>query len=410
MRRAAFAAAALLAAATASAVPFEVVRPAMTTGQPRLLLAPRSGPTATLVVSFDAGAVADGDMLGITRTAQYALVFANRRLDAERFLLDVFAAAGHFEIETGQREARFVLTVDRRDFADLAARLLNGLLAPSLDAARFDSARSRARRDARGSGGQDYVWLVTSMAIDDGRYRNEPYGEEDAIAAFLDDDISRHAAARLLPAAATVAFAGSFDRDAAVRLARRFRGGKPPAVDRPVVSLPHSSRKLASQETHLLAFPLTVASPEDAAATLLLAELLDADVWRRFRESGMSYTYAVEGVRSPWLDLLLIVIPAHNPGGASVEPMLRDAIALVRSGAFDDAAFERARSASAAAFTRLDQEPEALARALAADGVRFQGAGIAAALERLDRAAFIATASSWLDPSHRLYAYFGPTP
>ncbi|HEY6098193.1 MAG TPA: hypothetical protein VIW03_02105, partial [Anaeromyxobacter sp.] len=70
---------AALGVGAAAAGPFSVEPVRLAAGRPQLVLAPRDGERAALLVRFRAGAVDDGRTPGLTRIAQHVLVEANQR-------------------------------------------------------------------------------------------------------------------------------------------------------------------------------------------------------------------------------------------------------------------------------------------------------------------------------------------
>jgi hypothetical protein len=151
------------------------------------------------------------------------------------------------------------------------------------------------------------------------------------------------------------------------------------------------------REQHLLAHPVSLARPQEAAAARVAVELLRGALWRTFREAGHSYAFDVDLLRSSWLDALAVVLPARDLlGGVELGPRLRAEVARVRSLDLPDAELEHARAAALAELARADREPEALAEALATSGTSWHGPAVAEALRALDRPALKAALGPWL--------------
>jgi predicted Zn-dependent peptidase len=375
--------------------------------QPRLLLARRAGARAALVVSFAAGSVDDGSVVGLTRVAQHALLAANARLDLERLALDVHATGAALQLLTGPRDASFLLAADRRDFGPLAARLLEGLLEPRFVPARLGRATARALLDAPGE--PDLLQVVTMLAAEDTRYGNPAVGQRNEIEAIDADQVARHLAGPLSPAAATIVVAGSFDRDELIRQVRRFRGGRSAAPATPRLAVPFSARRPAARELNLLAYPLSIQGARQAAAARIAARLLDGVLWRRFRGAGVGYSFAAQAYRTRWLDLLAIALPAHD-SSSDLGAALREVVREVRRGEFGDADLERARAAVRGELRRVDADPVALARELGASGALWHSAAVAREVEALRREDVVNAVAPWLDDVRSVSLYLGPRP
>lgn len=359
-------AALLLALAAAASGPFHVepVRPGAR--HPQLVLAPRAGERAALLVRFHAGSVDDARKPGLTRVAQRVLVEASRRHPYATLARDVFAADGSLEVETGLREATFVLEADRRDFDRLAGVLLDLLLAPDLDPARYRRARERALMDQRDSTGRgDWIALLAPKAIEDWRYGNAPHGELDTLERIQLADVRTHLAGPMSPANATVVAAGAFDARALRARVAQLAGGAPAPPDRPQLSTPFSLQIPARKEVYVLAYETAYTSPERTAAARILASLLEDRIHRVFREKGLGYSELAAAEHRRWLDLFLLVLPAHEPSSQPLGVLLEDEVESVKAGRFSEAELERNRAWTLAELERVDREPGALVRELA---------------------------------------------
>jgi len=402
----------VIPAPDATSVPFAPAQPeveevATAAGQPRLVLARRAGRQAALVVSFAAGSLDDGNLVGLTRVAQHALLAANARLDLGRLAIDLHAAGATLDLRTTQRDASFVLVADRRDFGALSARLVEALLAPRLAPERMPAAVARARLD--GAEEPDLLQLVAMLAAEDTRYINPVVGRRTDIEAVTAEDVAEHLAGPLSPAAATVVAAGSFDRDELVRLVRRFKGGRTPAASRPQLAMPFAARRKSARELNLVAHPLTIASPRDAAAARLTARLLDDVLWKRFRGVGVGYSHSAGAYRTRWMDMLVVAVPARD-ASSDLGAALRAAVHDVRDGTFSDADLLRARRAVRGELRAVDGDPAALAETLATAGPIWHGKRIAAEVETLPREALTTALRGWLDDATSISLYVGPNP
>jgi predicted Zn-dependent peptidase len=407
----AVAAALALALPSAALAAFEVEVIEAGPDQPRLVLARRPGEVATLAVVFSAGGVDDGARSGLTRLAQRALLEANRKLAWEPFVIALHAAHAELEVDTGLRECAFTLTAHRKDFGALARQLAEALLAPRFDPALLPRALARALHDGREPGhGTGLLTEVASTAIDDARYKNQPLGDREQLEMFGADEVAAHLRGPLAPARATVVATGAYDRDELLRLLRRYRGGAAAAPERPALSVPVAARFRSAREAHVMAFPVRLAGAREAAGLRVLAGLVEQELWRGFRRMGVAYSFTVAPVVSPWLDLLLVVLPAQDGSAIALDGALREAVERVRAGGFDDETLGREKAAALAALRAADADPPALAAALAAGGPGWHGAPVAAALEGLDRAAVQQLAKAWLDPGRAVSLDFSPRP
>jgi hypothetical protein len=372
--------------------------------RPRLLLAPRTGELATLVIRFEVGAVDDGGLSGLTRLTQHALLAANRRLDLPALRTDLHAAAATLTVETGLRSAQFVLTAHREAFWPLARRLLEAVLSPRLAPDALPRAAARAVHEPVPERADEaLVGLVAATALPDGRYRNRPEGDRQILETLGVDDVADHLAHRFTPADATVVLAGAFPRGQALELLRRFRGGSTHPVERPTLAVPVRTTIRSGREVHLVAYPLPLHGPGDGAKARLLGALVEDELWRTFRDAGVGYSFLVAAAPAPWLDLLVVSLPATDPSRLDLRPHLRQVLERIRGDRLEAAALARGRAAALAALRAEDEAAEPLARSLAAGGTAWHGPAVAGALAT----ASPADAATWLDPANAIEISFG---
>jgi predicted Zn-dependent peptidase len=376
-------------------------------GQPRVILAPRDVQTATVVICFATGS-ADDALPGLTRVAQQALLAANARLDVRRLGMDLHAAGAAFHIATEQRDAWFMLTADRRDFAELAQRLLDAVLAPRFLPGRMAEATARGVLDA--PGGMDALHLLTvvDMAAD-ARFLNPDVAKPDEVEAIVAEDVEPVLSSRLSPANATVAFAGGFDRREVSLWMGRYRGGRAESKGRAQLVAPFSTRRSAPHEVHVLAFPLQIDDPGQAAAARVTVALLHDALWRTFRTRAVAYSFDVELIHRTWIDALMLSLAGNDPS-SDLGAALREAVDRVREGKLDDRDFERARGAARGDLVAVDRDAPALALALARGGPSWQGPAVAEALDGLRRASLLENLQSWMVPERAIRLYLGPQP
>lgn len=396
--------AAALGLGAAGAAPYAVEEIAGAPDQPRLLLAPRGGNLVTLRISFAAGAFEDDDLHGLTRLTQQALLEANGAIGWRAFALELHAAGARLDVTTEARDCAFTLTADARDFPSLARQLARALFSPRFDPTRLKAARARVGLQRNEEPG--LLPLVVSIAGDDTRWVNRPVARPEDLDTLTPERVGRHLGRYFVPANATVVVTGAFRREPTLALLRGFRGGTAAARERLVLQHPFQTRRLFGTELHVMALPIDVGTPARAAAARALRELVDATVWRVFRESGALYAHDVELVRKPWIDVLLVTLPG-GATGVDLAARLREALAGLRAGRFEDVDLTRARSTALAGLQEDDADPERLAGVLARGGAAAHGAAVADALRALDRPALLAAADGWLDPGNAAYFYLG---
>jgi predicted Zn-dependent peptidase len=385
-------AAALAAVPAPGAAPFGYETSRASPRHPALVLAPRPGSRAVLVVRFDAGAVEDGDAPGKTRLAQHALLLANRRASYADLVRELFAADGSLRVETGLREARFVLEADAAGFDRLAATLLDALLAPELDPARFGRARERAINDERDSTGRKgFIGLLAPKAIDDWRYGSPPYGERQILENLTLEEVRRHLAGPLSPANATIVVAGAFDARRIRAAAARHAGGTRVELAPPRLATRFSVRIPARREVYLVAFPTAFDSPARTASARIAAAILSERLHHALRDRGVGYSESVFAEHRRWVELLFVALPAHEPKDVPLGALVDEEVDAIREARFDDASLERNRAAVLAELEAIDRDPEALAQTLAdAPWQAWYGKEVAARVRDLDRAALSA--------------------
>lgn len=393
-------------AAGRPAVPLGPVEAVGGVGLPRVLLAPRAGEVAVLQVTFDVGSMDDASSPGLTRFSQYALLEANRQLSFEALAREVWASDGRLEVVTGHRTCAFTLVASRRDFGRLVRQLVPALLAPRLDAAGLPAAAARAVLDVGED--RDLVSALVDLGSEDREWHTHPpHGRRPVLESLELDEVRAHVERFFVPARAQVVVAGAFDRREVLPLLRRFRGGAPARLER--LELDHGHvRRGSPRELHLLAFPLRLAGAREAAAARLLAALIEDALWRELREKGFAYSFEVKVIRSPWLDALAVLVPAHASDERDLGATLQAILESIRTGGFTDPQLEQARAAAEVELAAADADPERLASALASGGTAWHGPAVSEALAALDRGGLLAPARGWLERS--LYLYMGPRP
>lgn len=407
MRRAA-AAALLLAAAPAGGAEFEVEVFKPSPAHPRIVLARRPGATATMVITFRAGSVEDENVPGLARVAQQAILGANARGSYEDLLTRLFAAGSQLDVDTGLRDATFTLTAERREFPRLAEQLAVMALAPRIDARLFPAAVERALHDEREPGrGATILAQLVSVSVTDSYYQNPPYGDS-SLDGISQDMVEEHLAGPMSPGNAEVIVTGNFDRDRMLRFLRRFSGGAAQPRGRPRFDLPFNGQFAAGVETHILAYPAELKTPVQAGAARIAAAMLEDLLLRRFRGAGVGYSVLSQHFHADWLDLLLLVLPAHDPSETDLAPLFRAAVEEVSSGAVPPATFEQNRDHVWNRLRRIDRDSRLLAGELRGGAPSWYGPAVAEAVRTMSKETFASTVAPWLAPESSIYVLFSP--
>lgn len=402
--------AAFLAALPAPpATPFAAAVGRASPRHPLVITAPRPVERATLLVRFHAGAVDDGERPGLTRYAQRALLYASDRVPAATLARALFAADAEVRVVTGLRHCDFELTALRGDFERLAAVLLPMLLAPSLDPLRLAGAMDQTRHDQREQRGRDLADLVARVAVEEPGYLNPPHGSENGLASIETDHLRAHLAGPLSPANATVVVAGGFDPARLRALLAGFAGGVASAPGPITMVTPYGVQVPATTEIYLVAYRTSLERADDAAVGRLAGALLEERIHRALREKGLGYSELAAPIRTGWLDLFLVLLPAHDPTDQPLGQYVDQLVAELREGRLEDAEVSRERSGLLARLEALDRTPPELARELAdGRGSGWYGPAMVARLRALDRAALAPALPALLDEGRSVRLLYSP--
>jgi predicted Zn-dependent peptidase len=354
-----------LSLAAAPAAPFSSSEWRPSARGPRVVLAPRAGTEAALLVRFDTGSADDGTAPGLTRLVQNAMTLGARGLGYAQVLDALYAAGAEVQVTTGVRDASFLLVAHRDDFPALSRMLLEQVFAPQVDRRRLEEARDRTYLDEREASGRGLVEMIADKVIDAEGYGNPPHGTHEGIESIVLQDVRSQLEGPFSPANATVVAAGAFDPAALRKALARVSGPAPRRRARPEVSAPFSLQLPAEREVYLVAYKVAFDEEGRAAAARVAAALIEERLSRFLRSRGLGYSQIVEPVRSGWLDLLLVGLPAHDPSAVALGGYVEDRISDVRDGRYEDAELERARAAVLAGLERTDRDPAALVEALA---------------------------------------------
>jgi predicted Zn-dependent peptidase len=401
----------LLAAAllTASPAPFTFSAARASPRHPLLLLAPRPVERATLLVRFHAGAVDDGEQSGLTRYAQRSLLYASRRVPAATLARTLFAADAEVHITTALRHCDFELTAARGDFERLATMLLPMLLAPELDPARLAGAKEQTRHDQRELRGRDLADLVARVAVEEPGYLNRPHGTEGGLAGIEPAQLRAHLAGPLSPANATVVITGGFDPARLRPVVAGLAGGAAPPERTVDMVTPYSIQVPASSEIYLVAYRSRLGRAKSAAVGRLAGTLLEERIHRALREKGLGYSELAAPIQTGWLDLFMVLLPAHDPSDQPLGQYVDQLVGELRAGRFDDAELARERGFLLEQLAQTDRTPPALAHELAdGRGGEWYGPAMVAQLRSLDRASLTAALPALLAEEASVRILYSP--
>jgi predicted Zn-dependent peptidase len=399
----------LLLAPAVLAAPFEVERFQPSPKHPLLLLAPREANRSTLTIVFNVGAVDDKLVNGLTRVSQHALLHANSRGSYESLVTALYGAAATLELRTGLHESRFTLTASPQDFDALARTLLTSVLSPKLDPRRFDATLERAKHDSQPLDPEGWLELLLARTlIEDSRYKDPNIGSLYNAEGIPLDAVREHVSRMLAPCNATVIVTGRFNEKALRKLVSGFRGGVSVEHPRPKLKLPYQRRALASREVQVLAYPLPIQTPREAAAARVLASLLEERLHQQLRNAAVGYSFSSAPLLTPRLDALALVLPAAEGSGIDLGPLLREEMQAVLQGQLEPGTFERHQQSTLVRLRLADRDPRRVAEELRSARQRpaWYGPELPTHIQSLTPEALREVASAWLSEESSIQLHF----
>lgn len=403
---------AVLWAWSAAATPFEVLRSRESPDHPQLVLAPREGArTATLVVLFHTGRFDEGGDNGLTRVTQHAMLEANKRGRYEDLVRELFGTGASLELVTGLRQSAFILDAHAEDFGALTQRLLPLLLSAQLAPARFEAATERASQDPGLTARDDFLETRLAMALSsDSRYAAMPPANASSAQSFTADVVASHMASAFNPRNAVVIAAGAFDAAALRRGVSRYQGGISSPVARLEPRLPLKVNVPAISDVNVLAYPVPLTGPSEAAALRVVGHLLRRRMEQRFRVMGVGYSQDAAPLLTPWMDALVLTLPASDPSALDLGPFLLEEVAAVREGRVTPEEFASSRGAALERLRLEDPRPAAVARQLAASThvPAWYSGEVEAALATLSSEELTRVAGPWLRAERLVHLSFSP--
>lgn len=324
MRLSIFLFAAMLVAspATASESIFEAQRYRPSKRHPWVVLAPRRGLNATLLIQLRVGSYDDDSNPGLTRVSQFAALAGQPGSVAEKLRREVYQRNATLTVSQGPRTTTFELSAQRLDFERLARLLLKAVFSAAPSSGDIEFARGAAVGGSSQS--FDEAWAVALVATTEvDRLSNSTPVTTNITEGIIDGLVRKHIAATFVPANAVVVVTGAFDRSAMKRDLAQIRGGRAMTpVDR--VELPATETVIhGEREVHLTFFSSEQESTEADATAILLTATLDELLLLDMRQQGLAYGSSCTLLRVGWLSGLLVVLPLRKDAGLVADPAVR---------------------------------------------------------------------------------------
>ncbi|MHA7633714.1 insulinase family protein [Corallococcus sp. M7] len=403
----------LWAWSAASAAPFEVQRSRESPEHARLVLAPRPGTErATLHVVFTVGRFDEGGLVGLTRASQHVMLEANRRGRYEDLVRELFGANASLTMSTGLRQSGFTLSAPRQDFDALAERVLTSVLSPQVDDARLEAALERTGQDPSLTFADDFLESVLAVVLStEPRFRAPVPPSAQSVLSFSDRDIAAYLSGPLSPRNAVVIATGDFDAEALKRTVARYKGGTPSAVTRLSPQLPVTLKLPAVSDINVLAYPIELGDARQAAAARVVGVLLGQRLEQRFRRLGVGYAQDASVVLTPWMDHLVLTLPARDPSALDLGPFMLEEVGAVREGRVGAEEFAQARAQVLARLRTDDRSPTEVGLALAASvhSPTWYAPELEAALTSLTPESLTQSVRGWLGEDRRIHLLFTPS-
>ncbi|WP_194863056.1 insulinase family protein [Myxococcus sp. AB036A] len=402
----------LLSAGLATAAPFEVLRSRETPEHAQLILAPREDSrTATLVVAFQSGRFDEAGSHGLTRLTQHAMLEANLRGRYDDLVRDLFGAGASLELLTGLRQSAFILEVHHRDFDRLAQRLLGMLLDARLDASKLEQAIERTAQDPGLTDTHDFLEARLASALSsDTRYAAPPPPSPSSVQSLTERHVAIHMSSAFNPRNATVIAAGAFDAPALRRAVARYRGGVAAPVARLTPKLPSKAQLPSMSDVNVLAYPVHITQPEEAAVLRVVGPLLQRRMERRFRTMGVGYAQEAAPMLTPWMDALVLTLPANDPSALDLGPFLLQEVAAVREGRVTPEEYATSHGSALARLRLEDPNPRAVALQLASSiqTPAWYSPEVETSLAALSAEEFSRRVQPWLSEARLVHLLFTP--
>lgn len=374
---------------------------------PRVILAERAGLLGCLRIAFAAGAVHDGEMPGLTRVSQMAVLHDENRPLYRSLMLALDKVGGSLVIETGVTDSALTLVAPAPEFDDLAAKLVRAVLVPNVESLNLPAAKARAISDRNDTNTDQAALLLASKAFDDSRYANPPLGRRDVIQILQRSDLKKHFAGPLAPANATVVVTGRFDRARFRSLLRGISGGIDQPTLRPSAPIAGAHPVPSVINMSLVAFPVTLHGPEDVAKLWMSAKLVEEHLFGEFRARGIAYQVSSGPQHHRWLDFLLVTVPFGEEAPDAPEALITREIEALFEDGLDDRTIGRNRRAVLESLAEIDQNPFLLAQAFGeAKDVETTGVLVAKAVMSLKTEQLVRFAEDYLQPRMALELNF----
>jgi len=399
-----------LVATTATATSLDVQRWRASPHHAPLVMARRSGATASLRIEFRVGSADDGQHPGLTRVAQQALLEAGRHTSFAQLHETIYAAGAELSVETGVRHSAFVLTAPRAAFGKVAQLLLATCLDSQPSPRNLAAAKARARQDQEPGDATTFAAFVASVVTSQAEYGNPPYGSSDGIVELTWPELQIHLDRYFQPANAVVTATGDFSPSELRQAIGRFKGGRErPALARPPIKAGVFYIR-SPLELYLYAYPIAIDGPNGVAAVELLAALVGEASARIFRDRGIAYSVDTLVVQEEWLDALVVVVPRVETPSEQVGNEVQQQIEALTAATVDSATFERNRTyvLSRLEQTALHSAPLLSRVAACGRNARWCSQDLAAQIRALTREEFARITRPWVARSSRIDVTLAP--
>lgn len=353
----------------------------------RIVFDPMSGlRTAAVGVFLSAGARHEADAhSGLAHFLEHMAFKGAAGLSAQQIAEAVEARGGVINAATGYEMTNYFvrcLTADAPDMLDLA---LSMVFAPDHPEGEIEREKGVVLQEMGEALDQpdDLVFELIQQAC----YPNHPLGrpilgEKDTLKSLRRDDLICFAESNYSPRRTVVSVAGAYDREAIIKRAERWLGGRPVRPD-PVTQAPAAAtsgvrsevRKL--EQCHLvLARPSASATSPDRFAARIFAEVLGGGMasrlFQQVREArGLAYT--IDASCDQHSDCGRVSVYAGcDPGDAKdVASLTADIWADLATKGPTQVELDRAKAVAAAQFAMSAEAPAARAGAAAYELLAF---------------------------------------
>jgi len=230
------------------------------------------------------------------------------------------------------------------------------------------------------------------------------------VQSLTERHVAIHMSSAFNPRNATVIAAGAFDAPALRRAVARYRGGVAAPVARLTPKLPSKAQLPSMSDVNVLAYPVHIAQPEEAAVLRVVGPLLQRRMERRFRTMGVGYAQEAAPMLTPWMDALVLTLPANDPSALDLGPFLLQEVAAVREGRVTPEEYATSHGSALARLRLEDPNPRAVALQLASSiqTPAWYSPEVETSLAALSAEEFSRRVQPWLSESRLVHLLFTP--